>query len=380
MLIMARSRCSGSRTIAGLAAAVCAFVSCAALAQQEYILTEEDRWATTQPVDPTTPAGQLNEARRALAMNEPQRAEMLASAWIERHERDPLLPEAYLIRGDAKAANGDEYKALFDYEYIARMFAGSDVFVAALQRELAIAKEYLAGKRRKNWGLRIWDAKADAEEILIRVQERLPGSRLAEDAGITLADYYFDKRDMELAAEAYDVFLENYPRSALVDKARRRLIYAQLATFKGPQFSAKGLYEARERLRQLRANLPAEAERMGAGALLTRIDESDAQKMLSIANYYIATGEPVSAEFTIRRLVNRYPRSVATAEALRIVPGVIERLPERVRRTTPDYAAMAAALLDDAGRTQPQAPPAVRTEPASATEPASTVPPGGGGS
>ncbi len=326
----------------------------AANAQQQYILTDEDRWATDKALDPATPEGQLNEARKALAMNEPERAETLANTWIERNPRNPFLPEAYLIRGDAKAANGDEYKALFDYEFIARMFPGSEVFVTALQRELAIAKEYLAGLRRKQWGMRLWDAKDDAEEILIRIQERLPGSRLAEDAGMTLADYYFDKREMELAAEAYDLFLENYPRSALVDKARRRLIYSYLATFKGPEFSAKGLYEARERLQQLRASLPAEAERMGAGALLTRIDESDAQKMLTIANYYIATGEPISAEFTIRRLVKRYPRSVATAEALRVVPGLLVQLPERVRTSTPDYAAMAAALLDDTDRTQPQ--------------------------
>jgi outer membrane assembly lipoprotein YfiO len=262
---------------------------------------------------------------------------------------------------------------LFDYEYIARMFPGSEVFVLALQRELAIATEYIGGKRRKQWGLRLWDATADAEEILIRVQERLPGSRLAEEAGITLADYYFEKREMELAGEAYDLFIQNYPRSALVDKARRRLIYSYLATFKGPEFSAKGLYEARARLHLLRASMPAEAERMGAGALLTRIDESDAQKMLAIANYYISTGEWISAEFTIRRLVKRYPRSGATAEALRVVPGVLEKLPQRLRNSTPDYAAMAAALLDDAGRTQPEKRERPATQSQSSSQPAATT-------
>jgi outer membrane protein assembly factor BamD (BamD/ComL family) len=336
-----------------------------AQAQQEYILSDEDKWSATTAPDPAAPEGQLSEARKALAMNETERAETLARTWIERYPRHALLPEAYLIRGDAKAADNDEYEALFDYEYVARMFPGSEAFVRALERELAIAKDYIAGKRRKQWGLRIWDASADGEEILIRVQERLPGSKLAEDAGMTLADYYFDRRQMDLAAEAYDLFIENYPRSALIDKARRRLIYAHLATFKGPAFGATGLYEARERLRQLRALQPAEAERMGAEALLTRIDESDAQKMLTIATYYMATGEMVSAEFTIRRLVKRYPRSVATAEALRIVPEILERLPDRVREAAPDYTTMAAAMLD-VGRGGPRAD---RPEPAAAMTP-----------
>ena len=108
---------------------------------------------------------------------------------------------------------------------------------------------------------------------------------------------------------------------------------------------------------------------MGAGALLTRIDESDAQKMLAIANYYISTGEWISAEFTIRRLVKRYPRSVASAEALRVIPGVLAKLPQSVLKNTPDYSAMAGALLDDPQRTQPQAPQRPSTAPATLPQP-----------
>lgn len=320
------------------------------LAQQKYILSDEDTWKPEKTADPASPEGQLAEAKRTLASGDAERAETLASQWIERHERHPLIPEAYLIRGDAKVAGGDEYKALFDYEYIARMYPASETFVLALQRELAIAKQYAHGRKRKQWGMRIFSATDEAEELLIRVQERLPGSRLGEDAGMELADFYFNRRQMSLAADAYDLFIQNYPHSALIDKARRRLIYSYLATFKGPDFSASGLYEARQRLKQLQTQQPAEAQRMGADALLTRIDESDAQKMLRVARFYYDTGEPISAEFTIRRLVQRYPRTSAAAEALRFVPKVLERLPARARQAAPDYQALAAGLLEPPGK------------------------------
>lgn len=315
-------------------------------AQQTYILTDEDTWKPERAVDPTSPEGQLSEARRTLAAGDPERAEVLATQWIDRYPRHPLLPDAYLLRGDAKAAAGDEYKALFDYEYICRVFPGSETFVLACQRELEIAEQYANGRKRKQWGIRMASADEDAEELLIRIQERLPGSRLGEQAGMVLADYYFNKRQMGLAAEAYDLFILNYPQSALVDKARRRLIYSYLATFKGPEFSASGLYEARDRLKQLQVMQPADAQRMGADALLTRIDESDAAKMLSIAQYYFRTGEPISSEYTIRRLVKRYPRTSAAAEALRFVPQVIAQLPERMKASLPDYQAMAVKLQD----------------------------------
>src|SRR5262245_16413477 len=149
-----------------------------ASAQQEYTLGADDTWKQGQAPDPATPEGQLAEARAALAAKDYERARTIASDWIEQHPQHLLIAEAYLIRADALVGDGDEYKALYDYEYIARMYAGSEVFVAALERELAIAKRYADGYKRKLWGLRMVGAGDEAEELFIRVQERLPGSRL----------------------------------------------------------------------------------------------------------------------------------------------------------------------------------------------------------
>jgi len=320
-----------------------ALTAVSATAQQTYSLTDDDQWTQVGEPDPATPEGQLALARQALARN--AAALELASQWIDSHERHALVPEAYLLRGDAKAALGNEYQALFDYEYVARRYPGSDVFVPALEREYEIAKGYAEGRKRKLWGMRIVDATETAEELLIRIQERLGGSRLAEQAGMALADFYFRRGDMTLAVEAYDLFIENYPRSEQIDKAKRRLIYANLALFKGPEFDPAGLYEARLRLRELQRFEPVLAERIGAEAILTRIDEKDAEKLLTTARYYVRTGNYVSAEFTVRRLVKQYPLSVAATDALRMIPDILEKLPDNVIASAPDYAAYRKAIL-----------------------------------
>ena len=314
-------------------------------AQQEFTLSDEDSWKQTSHIDPATPEGQLLEARKALAAGDFVRAEQLASQWIERFERHPQLAEAYLIRADARLGNNDEYNALFDYEYIARVFPGSEIFVTALERELDIAKMYAGGKLRKLWMFRVINAESEAEELFIRVQERMPGSRLAEDAGMCLADFYFDRRKMSLAVDAYSLFIENYPRSEQLPKARRRLVYSHLASFKGPEFDPVGLYEARSRLRSLKTFQPLEAEQIGASGLITRIDESDAMKMLETARWYWRVNNPIAAELTIRRLVKRYQRSVASADALRLVPEILPHLPQHVLDRAPDYAALRAGVL-----------------------------------
>ena len=316
-----------------------------ALAQQTFTLGRDDTWVPDQPPEPGSPEGQIAAARQALASRRFERADYLATRWIDRHPNHPLLPEAYLVRADALNARKDYYKALFDYEYIARTAPGSEPFVAALQRELDIAKLFIAGTKRKLWGLRIVDASDDAEEILIRIQERLPGSRLAEDAGMTLADFYFTRRRMSLAAEMYAIFVDNYPQSEHLVKARKRLIYAHLASFKGPEFDPAGLYEARARLHELKIVAPAAAQDIGADALLTRIDESDALKLLETSRWYLRTGDPVAAELTIRRLVRQYPRAVAAADAMRLIPQLLPRLPDTVLQDAPDYAALRAAIL-----------------------------------
>lgn len=314
-------------------------------AQEKYELTDTDEWLLVDSADPSTPAGQLAAARRALAAGEARRAETLAAEWIERYPRDPLLPEAYLLKADSLRTRGEYYQALFDYEFVARGYPASEVFVTVIQRELEIGVLYAHGAKRLWLGMRILNADEVAQELLIRVQERMPGSRLAEEAAIELADFYFRKREMRLAVEMYSIFLENHPQSDQVSKARRRLIYSELATFKGPPFDASGLHEARARLNELIAVEPAAAERIGADALLTRIDESDAQKLLVTARWYLRTGDPIATELIVRRLVKRYPRTVAAVDALRLMQRVLPRLPASVLAEAPDYAALQQALL-----------------------------------
>jgi hypothetical protein len=98
------------------AAMLFALVLCVpAHGQQEFKLGEDDTWRELEAADPTTPEGQIAEARKALAGREYTRAYRLADQWIERNDRHPLLAQAYLIRADATVGLGDEYEALFDY-------------------------------------------------------------------------------------------------------------------------------------------------------------------------------------------------------------------------------------------------------------------------
>lgn len=304
---------------------------------QEYRLGDDDEWEAVRENAAGSPAAQLERIRAQLADGNWDRVEFLATRWIDSHTDHRLAPEAYLIRGDALFGRGDQYEALFDYEYLIRAYPGSDAFVRALEREYRIALNFISGRKRKVLGFRVASALEEAEELLIRVQERLPGSRLAEQAAITLGDHYFAQRRMSLAAEMYAIFLRNHPTSIDVTKARKRLIAANLAAFAGPEFDASGLIEARTRIEELLVTDPAAVADLDTTAILVRVEESLAEKQLRTAQWYARSGDPISAERVLRRLVRERPRTAAATNGARFALSLMGRLPARVQALATIY-------------------------------------------
>ena len=261
----------------------------------------------------------ISEARRLILDGQEDRAERMMTRWLrdEANAGKAIRARALLVRGDARVADRDEFKALYDYEELIREFPESAEFEAAVARELEIGIEYLNGLKRKVWGIRWVDAGDVGVETLIRVQERLPGSDLAERASIELADYFYRERRIELADEAYGLYLENFPDGAHARKAARRRVYTAIARYRGPSYDASMLLDAQVRIRRFRDRFPAEADRRGINeGLIGRLDESLAAQLLNGAEWYLATGEDASARLTLRRLVERYPGTLS-AEAAR---------------------------------------------------------------
>ncbi len=284
-------------------------------AQTSYELTESGFVPLAIP-EPGTPAAQLADARKLIAQEEPKAAIKLLTRWLKDRPAHPLRVEALLMRGDARAAADELYAALFDYEEVISIYPATEQFWTALQREYKIGVMFTGGVKRKIFGQRWLSAKAEGAELLIRIQERVPGSDLGERASIALADHYFDDSQMALAAEAYELFLLNYPESDLRQRALLRLIQSSLARFKGPEFDATGLIDAGERLRQYRDEYPAGADRVGVEALLIRIRESLARRDLASARWYDRTGQDVSAILLYRRMIGEYPDTGAARLAI----------------------------------------------------------------
>ena len=306
-----------------------------AQAQDVYEL-DQGQWRKQKVYDPESPEGQLQFVRKRLAEGKGDLAEEIVEQWIKDHPHSPLQAEARLLLGDAKVSQERFYKALFDYEYVIRAYPATEQFHTALEREFEIARLFVNGLRRLFLARRMLPAAGEGEELLIRIQERAPGSEIGERASLLLGDYYFDAGEMANAADAYDLFLINYPDTLNREWAMLRLIQSNLARFAGPGFDPTGLIDARTRLHQYVQAYPAAAERIDAMALDVRIEQSLAMKQLVTAHWYQIRGENISAAYLYRRLIEAHPATPAAEQA-------VQRL---VALPVPVKAKTIAALAD----------------------------------
>ena len=224
-------------------------VLCAAAHAQpsEMVLGPDGRWTAVERPPPTGDAKVMADARSLLADGKARQARRMLDDWIEKNELEdsPYLVEAYLLRADAKTASGREHRALYDYEKVITEYAATPEYVRAVERELEIGIRYLNGLRRHFLGLRLTKAEDIGEELLVRTAERMPRSRLGERALLELADYYYRSRELKMAAMCYEIFVQLFPRSEHAPRARQQRIFARIGTFKGPNYDAAGLADAR---------------------------------------------------------------------------------------------------------------------------------------
>jgi outer membrane protein assembly factor BamD (BamD/ComL family) len=290
--------------------------------ESEFELNPDGSWNETAAPEPGTDAFLMAEASKLIAEGNASKASKMLSKWLDKNKRtrNPYLAQAFTLRGEARLRNNDEYNALFDFETVIRDFSSSDYFIPAVEMEYEIATLYLNGLKRKFLGMRTDDARPTGEEIMIRVQERVPGSALAEQAAIDLADHFYRRRELKLAAEMYSIFRENYPQSSRLRQVMLREIECNIARFKGPLYDGSGLVDAKLLIEEYAATYPAESERAGITEGLTSwIDESAAQQVLYTARWYMKTDDNFSAKFVLQRLINRHPVTDAAQEAIEIM-------------------------------------------------------------
>jgi outer membrane assembly lipoprotein YfiO len=260
---------------------------------------------TTQPMTDET----LDRAELLLAQGHAGQAKHLLVQWARNNKSHPLRDRAIFLLSQAEYELDDRIRSFYFCDELMEEYPESPLFYNALQRQYDIADAFLNGYKRVFLGLRILDTTDEATEMMYRIQQRSPGSPLAEKALLRTADYYYADSQYDLAADAYGTYVRSYPRSPKVPRARLRQAFSNYAQFRGLRFDATPLVDARAELLSIAAEYPDLAKEENLLPIVDRIDDTFARKIYVTADFYRRTSEPRAAVYNYRFLISAYPNS-----------------------------------------------------------------------
>ena len=226
----------------------------------------------------------------------------------------PGRPQALFLAANTLIARGKRIKAFYYLDELLDNYPGSVLYRPAAEKQYAIAASYFDGKTDLFLGLPV-SRRDEALEMMFRVQNRLPGSPLAERALRRSADFYYARGDYDFAEDAYGVFIDRFPRSPQVADVRLLQAYSNVRQFKGEKYDPTPLIDARAQLQQYAAQYPEQSAKADLPKLLAWIDRQLAGKLTIESDFYRRTSHPAAARAVSGRLAKTYPQTDAGREA-----------------------------------------------------------------
>lgn len=282
--------------------------------ERQVLDPETDSWVDAPPLVDGEPADELDRARSLLARGEINAAYRLLKQWVKENPDHDRYVEALYLLGEALFERRFFFQAYERYDEVSESTAG-EIFYKAVRRSMDVARAFLSGEKRIVWRILRLPAYDDGIEILDRVWERVPGTRMGEQALRLKADYFYVKGDMDLAQDEYVNLAREYPNGRFVQYAMLRSAESAAAAFPGIKFDDRSLLEADERYRQVQQAYPDLARRENLDERLEGIRQKRAEKDLDVARWYERTRRAGAAEYYYRLILREWPDTLAAAEA-----------------------------------------------------------------
>ena len=270
---------------------------------------------TTNPASLPKPDPQLKQIEAQIDRQQFSAARRDALGWLLSHKADPNYDLGLYLMAQGLNGDGDPVKAFYYCDELLDTFPASAYFAQAVELQYTMADSLLGGRKLSILGLKFLDADDEAIEMMFRIQQRSPGSPLAERALRRTADFYFSSGDFDLAADAYGAHAKAYPRNPNLPEILLRQAFSNYAQFTGVKFDPTPLVNARAQMVELIQKYPEVAQRENMQSFVDSIDKTLARKLFVTADFYRRTNKPEAEKQTLMVLVKEYPQSDEAQQA-----------------------------------------------------------------
>ena len=315
---------------------------------------KDGKWVSAAKPAVGTVEGELALIRMHLARRDRKKAVAAAERFLTRYGDSASCEEAMLLAAQAELDAGRYYQAYQQIEKMLDRYPNGQYLERALDREIEVANAFLAGKKRIVGKVFRLPAQDEGLDILRRVAEHAPGSPIAEKALLRIGEYHYQQGEYSESADAYDEYLQLFPKSGRAPHAMLQAARAMFASFKGVPYDETPLIEAEHRYKGIIDQYPAAARKVRAQQVLGQIAELRAERTYQTAKFYERTKRPKAARFYYRQVVDQHPATAWAVEARAALGG---QPPGRPPRPSPKPA------MEPKPATKPAPKPATRPAP-----------------
>jgi outer membrane protein assembly factor BamD (BamD/ComL family) len=295
---------------------------------QETVL-RAGHWEKSEAPQPGTLAGDLASAKVLYQQGKHKEAAKVFDWLAERAKKaknDEIHEEALFWQGECLYALRDWTTARDKYQELLTNHPSSRYRNEAVQRQYDIAKYWLddtraamnESKADKSW----WSMPTlvhfekekptfDEEGHAIRACEQVylqdPTGPLAAQALYWAGGVNFYRENYEAADRYYSILVEQFPRSPLAPQALELAIHSKINMTGGAPYDGRKLIEARQLTdTALRSYPELTGKQEFLENTLLSINEQQAEKDFSVAEFYRRTGHPGAAYFYYEIVRRRY--------------------------------------------------------------------------
>ncbi|MGK0184795.1 MAG: outer membrane assembly lipoprotein YfiO [Verrucomicrobiales bacterium] len=190
--------------------------------------------------------------------------------------------------------DGKLTKSFDEYQDFITTYRQSPQFSAAIERQFKIASTAMDDKASSFLGLKTSTPKSQVIEMFDKVIANAPRTPYAAQSQFRIGEIHQKERRVAEATDAFQKVVDDYPGGDLAAQAAYRMANINLATVERSKDSSN-VRTARSDLESAVSLFPESEQRSDAIEALSTLDETEAAKSMSIANFYQKRGNSKAA-------------------------------------------------------------------------------------
>ncbi len=211
----------------------------------------------------------------------------------------------------------DYYNSYLLYEEYISLYPDTEHLQEILEKEYEIGAILIRSPEKSTslLGFKLSSPGAYGVEILEKLLQNAPYLKFADDARLTIANYYYKELEYKLAMENYEKLIQEYPKSEWLGFAHYQIAACHLKQFRSISYDKEPLMLAKEKFSGYLEKFPQGQQVQAAQEKKKEVIELLAQKELEVAKFYYDKGKEIAAILYLTYIMKKFEGTQTALQA-----------------------------------------------------------------